>query len=111
HLEQRRGRIAAPVGADLVDLVQHDHRALGAGLFQGADDPAREGAAVGAPVAADLSLVVAAAEGDAGDLAAQRPGDRLAQRGLADAGSADQPADRAPAPSPDLLLAALGAPL
>ena len=26
HFEQRRGRIAAEVGADLVDLVEHDHR-------------------------------------------------------------------------------------
>ena len=26
HLEQRRGRIAAEVGAHLVDLVEHEHR-------------------------------------------------------------------------------------
>ena len=26
HLEQGRRRVAAPIGADLVDLVEHDHR-------------------------------------------------------------------------------------
>ena len=28
HLEQRRGRIAAEVHAELVDLVEHEHRVL-----------------------------------------------------------------------------------
>ena len=32
HLEQRRGRVAAPVGADLVDLVEQDDRVHRAGL-------------------------------------------------------------------------------
>ena len=39
---------------------------------------------------ADLRLVADAAEGDADELAAQRPGDRLTERGLADTGRADQ---------------------
>ena len=43
---------------------------------------------VGAPVAADLGLVVDAAEAHADELAAHRPGDALAERGLADAGRA-----------------------
>ena len=94
-LEQRRGGIAPPVAADLVDLVEHDHRVLGAGLLEGADDAARQGADVGAPVTADVRFVVDAAQGDAGELAAQRAGDRLAERGLADAGRADQGDDRA----------------
>ena len=34
HLEQRRGRIAAHVDADLVDLVEDEHRVLGADLLQ-----------------------------------------------------------------------------
>ena len=41
HLEQRARRVAAPVGADLVDLVEHHHRVLRAGVLQRADDPAR----------------------------------------------------------------------
>src|SRR3712207_9488771 len=38
-LEQRRARIAAPVRADLVDLVEHDHRVHRPGVAQGADEP------------------------------------------------------------------------
>ena len=49
---------------------------------------------IGAPVAADLRLVVDAAQADAHELAAHRPGDRLAERGLADAGRPDEAQDR-----------------
>ena len=55
---------------------------------------AREGADVGAPVPADLGLVAHAAERHAHELAAERAGDRLADRGLAGAGGADQREDR-----------------
>ncbi len=41
-------------------------------------------------MAADLRLVAHAAEGDAHELAAERAGDRLAERGLADAGRPDE---------------------
>ena len=58
------------------------------------DDAARQRADVGAPVAADLRLVAHAAQGDADELAAQRPGDALADGGLADAGRADEAEDR-----------------
>ena len=95
HLEQRRRRVAAPVGADLVDLVEHDHRVHRPGVAQGADEPARQRADVGAPVAADLGLVADAAERHAHELAAERARDRLADRGLAGAGRPDQRQDRA----------------
>jgi hypothetical protein len=39
HLEQRRGGVAAPVGADLVDLVEQDHRVHRAGVAQRAHQP------------------------------------------------------------------------
>ena len=95
HLEQGRARVAAPVGADLVDLVEHDHRVHRPGVAQRADQAARERADVRAPVAADLGLVADAAERHAHELAARRAGDRLADRGLAGAGRADQRQDRA----------------
>jgi hypothetical protein len=79
HLQQRRGRVAPVVGAELVDLVQQDHRVHRAGLADGADDPAREGADVRAAVAADLGLVPYAAERDPDEVAAHRARDRLAQ--------------------------------
>ena len=69
HLEQRRRRVAAPVGADLVDLVEQDHRVHRPGVAQGADEPARQRADVGAAVAADLGLVADAAERHAHELA------------------------------------------
>ena len=36
HFEQRARRIAAEVGADLVDLVDHEQRVVGAGVAHGA---------------------------------------------------------------------------
>ena len=38
HLEQRRGRIAAEVGAELVDLVEHEHRVARLGAPHALDD-------------------------------------------------------------------------
>ena len=46
-------------------------------------------------MAADLRLVAHAAERDAHELASGRPRDRLAERGLADAGRTDEAQDRA----------------
>ena len=94
HLEQRRRGVAAPVRADLVDLVEHDHRVHRPGVAQGPDQAARQGADVGAAVAADLGLVAHAAQRHADELAPGRAGDRLADRGLAGAGRADQGQDR-----------------
>ena len=45
-------------------------------------------------MAADFRFVAHAAERHAHEFAARRPGDRLAERGLADAGRADQAQDR-----------------
>ena len=40
HLQQRRGRVAPVVGAELVHLVQQDHRIHGAGVGDRPYDPA-----------------------------------------------------------------------
>ncbi len=95
HLEQRRRRVAAPVRAELVDLVQHDHRVHRASVAQRAHQPARQRADVRAPMAADLGLVTHAAQRHAHELPAGGAGDRLADRGLAGSGRADQRQDRA----------------
>ena len=94
HFEQRRRRIALEAGADLVDLVEHEHRVHRAGLLQRLHDAAGNRADVGAAVAADLGLVAHAAERDAHELAVHRARDRLAERRLADAGRADEAEDR-----------------
>jgi hypothetical protein len=61
-LEERRGRVAAEVGADLVDLVEDEDGVRRAGLREALHDPARHRADVRAAVAPDLGLVVHAAQ-------------------------------------------------
>ena len=73
HLEQRRGRIALEARRELVDLIEHEHRVARAGLAQALDDVAGQRADVGAPVAADLRLVVHAAEARAHELQVRAP--------------------------------------
>ncbi len=95
HFEQRRRRVAAEVGAELVDLVQDEDRIARLGAPQPLHDLARERADVGAAVAADFGLVAHAAERHADELAADRRGDRSRERRLADARRADEAEDRA----------------
>ena len=94
HLEQRRRRVAAEIGAQLVDLVEHEDRVACPDPPHSLDDAARQRADVRAPVAANLGLVAHAAQRDADELASQRAGDRLAERGLADAGRPREAEDR-----------------
>ena len=94
NLEQRRARVALNAGAEFVDLVEHHHAVARAGLADRLDDVARQRADIGAPVAADFRLVVDAAERHAHELAAHGARDRLAERGLADAGRTDEAQDR-----------------
>ena len=101
HLEQRRRRVAAEVRTDLVHLVEQHDRVHRARLADGADDPAGEGSDVGPPVPADLRLVPDAAQGDPDELTVHGPRDRFAQRGLADAGRADQGEHGAGTPAAD----------
>ena len=95
HLQQGRGRVTVVGGADLVQLVEHDHRIGRAAALDRLDELAGHGADVGAPVPLDLGLVAHAPEAEAEELAPERVGDRAADRGLADAGWADQQQDRA----------------
>ena len=95
HLQQRRRRIAAPVVAHLVHLVEEEQRVRRLGLLHPLDDLARHRADVGPPVAADLRLVADAAQRHPHEVAPGRPGDGLAERGLADARRPHQAEDRA----------------
>ena len=105
NLEERRRGVATPVGADLVDLVKHDDRVAGSRLFQRAHYAPGQRADVGAAMAADLGFVMDTAQRDAGELAAQRAGDRLAQRRLAHSGRTDQRDDGAGTTTPGHLQA------
>jgi hypothetical protein len=62
HLEQGGGGVAAEVGPELVDLVQHEHGVVGARLLQPLDDAPGKRPHVGAPVTANLGLVADAAQ-------------------------------------------------
>ena len=95
HLEQRRRRIAAEIGAHLVHLVEQEQRVRRLRLPHRLDDLAGHRADIGPAVTADLGLVAHAAERHAHEVAAGRLRDRLAERGLADAGRSDQAQDRA----------------
>ena len=95
HLEQRRRGIASNVGAHLLDLVEDEDGVLRASLLQRLDDASGQGADIRAPVPTDLGLVADAAEGDALVAAPHGARDRLAERGLADAGRAHEEQDGA----------------
>ena len=88
-----RRRIAAEVHAHLVDLVEQEERVGLLRLLHRLDDLAGHRADVGAAVTADLGLVTHAAQRHADELAARGLGDRLAERGLADAGRSDEAQD------------------
>ena len=95
HLEQGRGRVAAEVVAQLVDLVEHEHRVAAGAAAQPLDDLAGQGADIGAPVAADLGLVPDTAQGQAVERPSHGPRHRLAQGGLAGPGGTDKTQDGA----------------
>ena len=95
HLEHRACRIATPVGSHLVDLVDHEHRVLRAGVADRPDDRPGHRSDVRAPMAPDLGLVPDAADRDADELPVERARDRLAERGLADPRWADEAENRA----------------
>src|SRR6266446_5341148 len=83
HFEQRARRIAAKIGADLVDLVEHENRIARAGVPQLLDDAARHRADVSAAMTANFRFVAHAAETDPREFAAQRVSDRLPETGFA----------------------------
>ena len=87
-------RIAAEVAAQLVHLVQHEHRIVGARPPQRLNDLPRQRADVGAAMSADLRFVVHAAQRNPLELASKRPRNRAAERGLAHARRSDEAQDR-----------------
>src|ERR1700682_3947659 len=92
-LEQGGRWITAPVGANLVDLIEHEHRVARARHFHLLENPSGHGADVGATMTPDLGLVVDAAQRQPDELAPQGPRNRLAEAGLPDTGRADEAQD------------------
>src|SRR5258706_9330461 len=82
NLEQSGGRIAMKTGAELVDFIQHEARIFTAGFFVPLNDITRQRADVGAPMAANIRLVVHAANTLAHEFTLHRPRDTLPQGSL-----------------------------
>ena len=95
HLQQRRRRIAVEALAELVHLVEHHDGIARLGLADRLDHVAGQRPDIGAAMAPDLGLVMHAAERQPHEFAARGARDRLAERGLAHAGRADEAQDRA----------------
>src|SRR5262249_12000784 len=102
-LEQRRCGITSKIGAELVDLVEHEYGILGARAPNPLHDLTGKRTDVGPAMAADLRLVPHAAERDAMELPSECPGDRPTERRLADTRGADEAQDGIFALRPDLL--------
>ena len=95
HFQQGGSRIAAEIGAELVDLVQHEDRVERAYPAQRLDDAPGHRTDIGAAVTADFGFIMDAAQRHAHELAPQRAGDRLAEGGLANTRRADEAQDDA----------------
>src|SRR5258708_34909830 len=93
-LEPRRRRVAAPVGAQLVHLVEEEEWVRRLRLLHALDHLAGHRADIGPAVAANLRLVTHAAQRHTHEIAAGRPRNRLTERRLADAGRAHEAQDR-----------------
>src|SRR5207253_794055 len=89
-----RGRVAAKIAPDLIDLVEDEDRVDRAGVLHRLEHPAGQRADIGAPMPADLGLVVYAAERDVDEAAAERLGDRAAQRRFANPWRPNEAQDR-----------------
>src|SRR5205823_11324706 len=94
HLEQGACRVAAKVGADLIDLIKHHDRIARAGTTQLLNDASRHRTDVGAAVAPNLRFIANTAEAHPHKLPAQSIRDRLTQTGLSDSWRTEQTQNR-----------------
>ena len=95
HLQQGGRGVAAEICADFVYFVQHEEGVDRAGLFHGLEDASGKSAYVSPAVTPNLGFVADTAQADADEFPPHGFGDRPAQAGLADAGSADKAEYRA----------------
>ena len=83
HLQERCARVAVVADAQFVNLVEHEDGVGRLHLRQPLDDASGHGADVGAPVSADLRLIMYTAQRHTHVFALEGPGDGASERGLA----------------------------
>src|SRR5437870_642599 len=62
RFKERRGRITAEVGADLIDLIKHKDRIFRTCVFYTLNNPPRQCADIRAPVSPDFGLITYASQ-------------------------------------------------
>src|SRR5919108_2015623 len=85
NFQQCRGRIAMEARAELINFIQHEDGIFGAGFADALDDISRKSAHIGAPVPADLRLIMDAAKTLPDEFPVHGPCDALTEGSLADA--------------------------
>ena len=80
HLKQRCGRVAAIIGADLVQFIQQNNGIARFSAPERLNNSAGQRPDIRAPVSANLNFITHAAQGNARKLATKRVGHTLAQR-------------------------------
>ena len=98
HFEKRRRGITAPIGAELVDLVEHDHGIHCTGVAQCAHEPAGQGSDVRASMTADLGLIANATQRHPDKLSSCCPRDGFANGRLSGSRGPDQRQNRSRSP-------------
>src|SRR5436190_4752937 len=95
HFEQRAGRVAAKIRADLVDFIKHENRVPRTCAPQFLNDSARHRANIRAAMTADFRFIAHSAETDPHKFATQRIGNRLAKAGFPHTRRPEKTEDRA----------------
>ena len=81
-LQQSGGWVAMKTRAELVDFIQHEDGISTAGLFDPLNNISRQRADIGAPMPANIRLIMDPAETLAHELTIHRPSDALPEGGL-----------------------------
>src|SRR5580765_3348229 len=95
HFEQRRSRVAAEIGAHLVQFVQQNHGVAALDTTQSLNNPARQSADISAAMPTDFGFIPHATQRNAGKLAPKRISHAAAQRCFPNAGWTNKAKDRA----------------
>src|SRR5438132_293420 len=94
NFQQRRTRIAAKVRAELVYLIEQQHRVYGSGFLHHLNNLARQSADVSASVTANLSFIPHAAKAEPHKLATSSSRDRFPQTRFANSRRTDETENR-----------------